>query len=35
MRDSLVAIADEVKHLTDSDIEELYQRYLNGEKILL
>ncbi|KRG32458.1 MULTISPECIES: hypothetical protein [unclassified Psychrobacter] len=32
MRDSLVAIADEVKHLTDSDIEELYQRYLNGEK---
>lgn len=32
MKDSLVAIADEVKHLTDSDIEELYQRYLNGEK---
>lgn len=32
MRDSLVTIADEVNHLTDSDIEELYQRYLNGEK---
>lgn len=32
MTDSLVEIADEVKHLTASDIDELYQRYINGEK---
>jgi len=27
-----IEVADEIKHLSSSEIEELYQKYLDGEK---
>lgn len=32
MNEFLIKTPDEVKHLSNSEIEELYERYLNGEK---